>query len=272
MGEALVSVIVPVHNAQNTLEACIGSILTQSWKNLEVLAVDDGSTDRSLAVLQKMAEDDPRLRVLSQPNGGVASARNLAIGLAKGEYLQFADSDDALLAEATERMARAMAQPECDMVIAPYVEVVGKIRTPRGFIREDGLLTQRGFLDALTAYPNSFFYAVLWNKLYRRDIIREHGILCDSALRWGEDFAFNTLYYRYLRGVATLAEPVYAYARNPRGLALSSVSYCLKHPVRSIRLKLRLQAYYDQLFRDTGLYDAYRRVLRRYLFGFTVSR
>ena len=272
MTEALVSVIVPVYNEESTLEACISSIREQSWKRLEVLAVDDGSTDRSLAMLQKMAKDDPRIRVLSKTNGGVASARNHAIGQAAGEYLQFVDSDDVLLPGATERMVRAMEQPECDLVLAPYIEVVGKIRTPRGFIQEDGLLSRNAFLGRLTEYPNSFFYAVLWNKLYRRDLIQHNDLLCDPDLRWGEDFAFNTLYYRAIRNVATLSAPVYAYARNPRGLALSSVSYCLRHPVRSIQCKLRLQAYYDQLYRDTGLYDEYRHVLRRYLWGFTVSR
>ena len=272
MAEALVSVVVPVYNAQGTLEACLNSIFTQSWRNLEVLAVDDGSTDGSLALLRKIAEKEPRLRVLAQANSGVAKARNRAISQARGAYIQFADSDDVLLPTATERMARAMEQPECDLVIAPYVETVGKIKTVRGFIREDGTLSRDAFLARLTEYPNSFFYAVMWNKLYRRENIIENDVFCDPAVHWGEDFAFNTLYYRTLHGVATLAEPVYAYTRNPRGLTFGSVWYCVCHPILSIRLKLRLQAYYDQLFRDVGLYDVYRRVLRRYLFGVTLNR
>ena len=105
---AAVSVIVPVYNAEKTLVSCIGSVLHQPFEDIEVLAVDDGSTDQSLALLREIAEQDGRVRVFAQDNSGVAAARNLALNHAVGTYVQFVDSDDLLAPDATGRMVEAM--------------------------------------------------------------------------------------------------------------------------------------------------------------------
>lgn len=91
---AAVSVIVPVYNAEKTLVSCLGSVLHQPFEDIEVLAVDDGSTDQSLALLREIAARDGRVRVFAQDNSGVAAARNLALKHAVGTYVQFVDSDD----------------------------------------------------------------------------------------------------------------------------------------------------------------------------------
>lgn len=93
---AAVSVIVPVYNAEKTLVSCIGSVLHQPFEDIEVLAVDDGSTDQSLSLLREIAAQDGRVRVFAQDNSGVAAARNLALNHAVGTYVQFVDSDDLL--------------------------------------------------------------------------------------------------------------------------------------------------------------------------------
>lgn len=271
MGNAAVSVIVPVYNAEKTLPACLESILGQSFEDMEVLAVDDGSTDGSLRVLRDFAARDPRVRVFSQRNSGVAAARNLAIDNASGDYLQFVDSDDRLPADATERMVEAIRSRECDLVIAPYTEVIGLIRQKRGFLDRDMLLSQRQFLGRMAEHPNSFFYAVMWNKLYRRDVIAKNAIRCDGRLPWGEDFAFNTEYYRWCCRVAVLADPVYDYVRNPGGLALSTSRKVMIHPCYGIRVKIWLYRYYVRLFRQVGLYEEYRHILPQYLFKVTLN-
>ncbi|MDD3334003.1 MAG: glycosyltransferase family 2 protein [Eubacteriales bacterium] len=272
MKQPTVTVIIPVYNAADTVEKCIGSVLAQTYRELEVLAVDDGSTDDSLAVLTRLAASDARLKVLKKANGGVSSARNLAINQSSGVYLQFVDSDDCLPADATENLVRAMEQPDCDLAIAPYWEVAAALQTERGFLREDRILTQHEFLDCLSEYPNSFYYAVLWNKLYRREIVIKQSIRCDDRLPWGEDFAFNTEYYCHVRNVAVLSTPVYYYIRNIKGLALTTARECILHPVTSVKVKIWLQQYYNRLFLQTGLYAAYRRILPHYLFRITINR
>jgi len=267
----LVSVIVPVYNAEKTIESCIGSILNQTYRELEVLAVDDGSTDQSLVLLRAMEAADGRMRVFSQANSGVAAARNLAINQARGVYLQFVDSDDFVPAQATQRMVEAMEAQGCDMALAPYTEVIGSIRQKRGFLSQDMVLDQRQFLGKLSEHPNSFFYSVLWNKLYRRDIIVRNSIRCDGRLPWGEDFAFNTEYYRWAARVAVLSEPVYEYIRNPMGLALSTSRQCVIHPWYNMKVKVWLYRYYVRLYEQVGLYEEYKHVLPQYLFKVTIN-
>lgn len=268
---AAVSVIVPVYNAEKTLSRCMESILRQTWTDIEVLAVDDGSTDQSLNLLRDFEAKDGRVRVFAQANTGVAAARNLAINNACGTYLQFVDSDDRLPPDATERMLRAMEERGCELAIAPYDEVVGQFRQKRGYLDRDMALSQRQFLDRLTAHPNSFFYAVLWNKLYRRDIVIRNGIRCDGRLPWGEDFAFNTEYYRWISRVAVLEGSVYDYIRSPGGLALSTSRQAVIHPWYAMKVKVWLYRYYVRLFEQVGLYEEYKNVLPQYLFKVTIN-
>ena len=122
----LISVIVPVYNILDCLERCVNSICGQTWKNLEILLVDDGSTDGTGKLCDLLAEKDDRIRVFHKPNGGSSSARNLGISMAKGKWIGFVDSDDWLdtdalkkvLARLTTLVARGTAP---DMMICNYV-------------------------------------------------------------------------------------------------------------------------------------------------------
>ena len=267
----MVSIVIPVYNAEATLDKCIQSILAQSCADLEILPVDDGSTDSSLAILRALEKQDARIRVFTQANQGASSARNLALRHATGEYIQFVDSDDTLPPDAVGQLLHAMASQDADMVIARYYEFFYGKRYLRGYFTEDALLSQEAFLAQLTRHPNSFFHAVLWNKLYRRELIAANGLCCDPSLPWGEDFAFNMQYLRYVRAVAILETPVYNYIRRMGGLAITTGIGTLLHPIASIRLKLSLYGLYKQLFIHAGLFETYRRVLPRYLFSMTIN-
>ena len=108
MSTPLISVIVPVYNIENYLERCVNSIREQTYNNLEILLVDDGSTDSSGALCDRFAEADERIRVFHKENGGSSSARNLGIAEAKGEYLGFVDSDDYISANMYELLVGAL--------------------------------------------------------------------------------------------------------------------------------------------------------------------
>ncbi len=268
----MVSVVIPVYNAQATVARCLDSVLAQTYDDWEILAVNDGSADDSLDILRRYAQRDARVRVMDQPNGGVAAARNRGLGEATGDWVQFVDSDDTLLPDAMERMVRAMETNQSDLAIAPYVEIMGGKRHTRALMRWEGTLDQRSLLHHFSLNPNSFFYAALWNKLYRRHLIEKHGLRFDGDLPWGEDFDFNTRYYRHVRGVSVLREPVYEYARSAGGLAMASVRLSVARPAYSVRLKIRLYRSYVDLYREAGLYDAYRHVLPQYLFRVTLNK
>jgi len=254
----LVSVILPVYNARNDLARCLDSILSQDYKDLEIIAVNDGSRDDSLEALERYARWDERLKVFSQPNSGVSAARNLALEKAQGAYVRFVDADDALPPGSIRLMVEAMETAQADLVIAPYTEVLAGFRKVHGELKCRAKLQQRDFLDFYRQYPNSFYYSVLWNKLYRMEVIRQNGLAFETGMAWSEDFVFNANYYRYIARAAVCEEAVYDYYRNPAGLTMGFTRKVLRHPIQSVKDKASLYRHYKGLFVHAGLYEQNR--------------
>ena len=185
--QPLVSVIVPVYNAKNHIARCIESIRRQTYPNLQIIVLNDGSKDVSLEVCRMYAQVDERILLVDKANSGVSATRNLGLRLAEGKYLQFVDSDDYLDPNATTLLVDKAERYNADMVIAHYhrVETVKlfalpgqapatrEITTTFGFL-EEGPLDKLQFARHLMEEPASFYYGVMWNKLYRRDIIMKH--------------------------------------------------------------------------------------------------
>ena len=135
-----VSIIVPVYNAEKTLKRCVDSILGQEYEDLELILVDDGSTDGSGPLCDAFGNQDSRVRVLHKENGGVSDSRNMGLKLARGKWLQFADSDDWVTADATRLMVRKAEADSCDMVVADFYRVIGDRVSHKGDIEEDQVL------------------------------------------------------------------------------------------------------------------------------------
>ena len=125
-----VSIIVPVYNAETTLRHCVDSILSQEFTDFELLLVDDGSQDSSGSICEEYAGRDARVRVIHQENSGVSAARNNALDRARGEYLQFLDSDDWITPDATRLLVRTAREHQCDLVIADFYRVIGARVSP----------------------------------------------------------------------------------------------------------------------------------------------
>ena len=117
----IISVIIPVYNVENYIEKCLNSIVNQTYNNLEIIIIDDGSTDNSIAIAEKIAENDKRIRIISQVNQGVSSARNLGLDNASGEYILFIDSDDWLDLETCKIALDTMIKHDADVVMWPYI-------------------------------------------------------------------------------------------------------------------------------------------------------
>ena len=123
MEQPLISIIVPVYNAEPYLDNCLDSIAAQTWENLEVWLVDDGSTDGSEALCDEYAVQDARVRVLHKKNGGLSDARNAGVNAAKGEYLSFVDGDDWVSPYYIENLYRALEQAGADFSASCFEEV-----------------------------------------------------------------------------------------------------------------------------------------------------
>ena len=158
-----ISVIVPVFNVAGYLPQCVDSILSQDYGNLEVILIDDGSTDGSGEICDRYAALDSRVRVIHQKNGGAAAAKNAGLRLATGEYLAFADSDDYLEPGAYGFLMKVLLETGADAVQGSFREVY-RNRAEEQRISEEIL---EGY-DYLLRFPKDFSCALLWNKLYRR--------------------------------------------------------------------------------------------------------
>ena len=165
--EKTISVIVPVYNVASYLPQCMESLLNQSYKALEIILIDDGSTDDSPALCDGYARLDKRVRVIHQNNGGAASAKNAGLHIATGEYLTFVDSDDYLELDAYAFMVAAMETHGADVVQCGYRDVFTHSQINRLSSDETVKYTK---IDYLRRYTQDWTCALLWDKLYKRSL------------------------------------------------------------------------------------------------------
>lgn len=258
-----VSVIVPVYNAEDYLKRCVDSILGQEYRDFELLLVNDGSTDASGSICDEYASRDKRVYVIHKANSGVSDTRNMAITHAKGTYLQFVDSDDWLTPDATKLMVRAAAEHKCDLVITDFYRVAGERVSHKGDIEEDGVMDQEAFASCMMENPSDFYYGVLWNKLYRRDIVEKHHLRMDTAISWCEDFMFNLEYIRHAKSFYALRTPVYYYLKRKGSLVTQGMNIS-----KTIKMKLMVFEYYNNFYKhvlDEEDYEKNRLQVYRFL-------
>ncbi len=266
MNDPLLSVIIPVYNAQETIRSALDSVLKQGINEIEIILVDDGSRDDSLAICRSYAQRDPRFKVISQKNAGPGAARNTALDVAGGRFIAFSDSDDTVPESSYARLLKAAG--DADMVIARFNLVTGGKVINRGYIKDSQTLGKEAFLRELAVRPGSYYYSALWNKLYSGRLIKEHDIRFDTVMSWGEDFHFNMNYYRYVRKVSFLKEPVYNYIYHTSGQSWRTL-YRVK---RNILIKARLYHSLKELYRENGALQQYRHYINRYIFNVTLSK
>ena len=220
----MVSIIVPVYNASKTLRRCVDSVLKQEYTDFELLLVDDGSRDDSGTICDEYAGKDPRVRVIHKANAGVSAARNDALDQARGEYLQFLDSDDWLSPDATRLLVRTAQETQCDLVIADFYRVSGERVSHKGEIDEEGVMSRETFAAYMMENPADYYYGVLWNKLFRRKIVEEYRLRMNEDLRWCEDFLFNLEYILHAETFAALRAPIYYYVKTKGSLVSQSMN------------------------------------------------
>ena len=284
MNQPLVSIILPVYKAQNHLARCVGSICAQTYRNIEIIILNDGSKDQSLPVCEEFRQKDPRILLVDKANSGVSDTRNLGLKLASGKYVEFVDSDDYLDPDFTERLVAAAEENEADFVIAPYKmvipagaskpeQVLDKIQDELGVmsvarppeVREYGFLPagvydKDTFALRLMDKPASYFYSVLWNKLYRRDILTGNDIQFVSEMRWAEDLVFNLRYIQYAERFVAIDKPGYYYVQNPQSICHTQIN-----AATIVQNKLQVFRYYKDLYTRLGIYEEVRPQLYKFL-------
>ena len=261
----LVSVIVPVYNAEARLSRCVESILKQDWPALEVILVDDGSRDGSGALMDEFARRDSRVKVVHKPNGGVSSARNRGLEEARGAYIQVADADDWLPLEATKLLVREMESSGAQMVIGDFYRVVEENVARKGSIDRGGVLTRREYADEMMRSPADLYYGVLWNKLYRREIIQREHLRMDENVSFSEDMIFNLEYLLHAETIAVLKAPVYYYHLTRGSLVEQNMDLA-----SAVKMKSNVIGYYCDFYKHTFEPAAYQERLP-VIYGFLLA-
>lgn len=201
-----ISVIVPMYEVEAYVEACLRSIAAQTERDLEVIVVDDGSTDGSGAIAARVAAEDARFRVVRQDNEGLGRARNAGLEHAGGELVAFVDSDDLLPADALARLRASLARTGSDFATGMVHRYDGRASRPAPFLRKAFLRNRPR--THVTRFPWLVSDRVAWNKLWRRSFLDEHGLRFAEGV-FHEDIPMVVPAHYLARAVDVLAHPVY---------------------------------------------------------------
>ncbi len=214
-----ISVLVPVYNVEKSLDRCMESILNQTFKDIEIIMVDDGSTDGSPAICDRYGEKYDNVEVIHKENEGLGPTRDRGVREASGEYIYHCDSDDWLKEDLLEKAYEAITKADADVCIFGYdlfTEENGEMKPYGNVHLADGLYTSHGEITKLFVdnYYNGFIVMSAWNRLYKRSFIVDNE-LWFPALRRAQDMAYSMLLFDKLTKVVTLEEALYCYIIEP---------------------------------------------------------
>lgn len=217
----IISIIVPCFNAEKSIGKCLKSILEQTYKNIEVLVIDDGSTDRTKQEIQKIKNLDQRIKYYFQDNQGVSKARNLGIQNMKGNYLAFVDSDDYIDKLYLEVLLKNMKENDCDLSICNWSREPYKFGTTEEFGNE--IVTKELFVEFLLTKNSVRGY--LWNKLFKTEIIKKNFLLLDLEVHFMEDLLFCFDYSFHIKKNIVITERIlYYYIEESKSITNSGYS------------------------------------------------
>lgn len=211
----VISVIIPVFNSEKTIKRCIDSALNQTYKSLEIIIIDDGSTDNSLSLCRNYAEKDSRVIVKSVKNGGPSSARNIGLGIAKGDYVAFCDADDWMRPDMLESLLHGLQDNNTQLAMCYYgTEIKSKMELIQ--------LKSQEALEMCIVDEN--IGGFLWNKLFDLSIIKSNSLRLDETIFHCEDLLFVTEYIVHIDKAVLITEVYYCYEQNVDSLSHNNTS------------------------------------------------
>ncbi len=215
----LISVIIPVYNGEENIKRCIDSVLSQSYENIEIIAVNDGSTDSSRSILDIYSKIDQRVKAVHIQNGGVSNARNVGIDAANGKYIMFLDCDD-WMAEDTVKLLYESMDSECDMTQCSYKTVDEHGNCIGVWDVKDAVYENED--DILCAFFDIQILQCCWAKLYRAELLSD--IRFDKRFAVGEDDYFSYRVCQRAKKVKTVSLPLINYYENQSSVMHSKLA------------------------------------------------
>lgn len=257
-----VSIIISFYNSERTLQRCLAGVLGQTYANLEVILIDDGSTDGGSDQAKYYAREDSRVHLIEKENTGVSDSRNIGLDAATGDWVYFADADDWLAPWTIETFMGAVLSPSCNLAVSDFYRVKGSlIARKKG--PSSGLVSCGLYARYMAERPANFYYTSLWNKVFSRSIIEEHHMRFDTSMQFGEDHVFILEYLHFVDRVALIPQPLYYYVDNAGSLVHQGLN-----PAGVVKMKYNTYLPYLRLFRKLGVYRKLADRLKLYKFIF----
>ena len=260
----MISIIVPVYNIEDYLRRCLDSILTSTYKDYELILVDDGSTDSSGLICDEYAERDKRISVIHQKNKGLSPARNSGLKRSKGDYILMIDGDDCIHMQMIEILYKSITSGDYDFSMCLYqpinnIEIIDPVRTVT--IDENRLqpMSQNDCLRYLYLNRSTYDYFVVWNKLYRRELLKGIFFNHDAS----QDTEFNNKVYQRVKKAVCYREQLYFYIKRSGSFQNRPISQRFFDPILTVEDCLKV------IPEDYSLYRAY---CLRYLYKIIISK
>lgn len=207
-----VSIIVPIYNSGNYLRKCLNSLINQTYSNIEIILINDGSTDNSQIIAEEYKKKDKRIKLISILNSGVSSARNLGLDLANGEYIIFVDSDDWIESTLIEEIMKYKHKIDNNGILV-YSYLLENIDL--GISKPIDIpinLEKKDYIEKIKYLIKTERLNALWNKVYKREIIERNNIRFNNKLSLGEDLLFNYIYFMNIENIYFLDKILYHYS------------------------------------------------------------
>ena len=221
--QEIVTVIVPVYNAEKYIRKCVKSILEQNYTNLELLLIDDASTDKTWECIENLQKSDERIKAFQQAtNKGPGAARNLGLYHANGKWIFFVDSDDAIATNMINTMVAIAEKNSADLAICDFYAKANK----KGEIFGTKMLTREEYVKKYYyCFPPNTYVGSNCNKCYKAEIIKRQNIRFDENERFAEDYRFNVNYMHHVEKLCVLSQGLYVYNRHNNSLSTKAVSF-----------------------------------------------
>lgn len=214
----LVSIIIPIYNSELFLDSCIQSAINQTYSTIEIILVNDGSTDGSASIIAKYQELDARIVTIDKKNEGLPLARKSGLDVARGKYIQHLDSDDSLLVDAIEALVNKAESEEADIVVAPFMFCYPD--KPESNCRSSFLdFGELSGLECLTKVLLGKVYWCVWGSFQKRSLFLEHPIEYVPHITYGEDAILMTQLFSYARKVVSMNKVILNYNRFPTSMS-----------------------------------------------------
>lgn len=266
---AKVSIIVPVYNVEKYLSACLNSCINQTLYDIEIICVNDGSTDNSLNILKEFAEHDYRVKIVDKPNGGLSSARNAGIMNSCGEIIMFLDSDDYLAPNACERVWQETLEAPTDIVIFGTNIFPDKPRASNWHYRVLNVRTHRCWeFTPAVLFNEPSAKPFVWRQAFNRKFFDEYGLKFDERVKYGEDMVFQLEAFPYGKNFAFISDNLYFYRWYRDGSLMNSFRTDLDEKVRQ---HLGFVKYITKYWSDQGWLKLYGKEYTQWLLEFLVA-